>query len=209
MTGISYQKDLVVLVPDRNTEFAVKGVLTRPQALGIREISSEIFVHTGRDSGCYLGSHDFLRPMCHNFRHALVIFDRVGCGREDHSREEIEEKVGLKLAVSGWEDRAAVVVIDPELEAWVWSDSPQVASCLGWTSDLANLRRWLSKNGWWPSSSLKPPDPKLAVEQVLRKVRKPRSSAIYEQLARRVSFQRCTDPAFLKFRHIMREWFGR
>lgn len=209
MTGISYQKDLVVLVPDRNTEFAVKGVLTRPQALGIREISSEIFVHIGRDAGCYLGSHDFLRPMCQKFQHALVIFDRVGCGREDHPREEIEEKVGLKLAVSGWEDRAAVVVIDPELEAWVWSDSPEVVSCLGWTSDLANLRRWLSKNGWWPSSSLKPPDPKLAVEQVLRKVRKPRSSAIYEQLARCVSFQRCTDPAFLKFRHIMREWFGR
>lgn len=209
MTGISYQKDLVVLVPDRNTEFAVRGILARPQALGVRKVSSDIFVHVGRDSGCFLGSHDFLRPMCQNFRHALVIFDRVGCGQEDHPREEIEETVGLKLAVSGWEDRAAVVVIDPELEAWVWSESPQVASCLGWTSDLPNLRRWLTEHGWWPSSSLKPPDPKLAVEQVLREVRKPRSSAIYEQLARRVGFQRCTDPAFLKFRHIMREWFGR
>lgn len=138
MTGISYEKDLVVLVPDKNTESAVKGILTRPQALGVREVS-----------------------------------------------------------------------FDPELEAWVWSDSSQVVSCLGWRADLPDLRQWLAENGFWPSPFSKPPDPKSAVERVLRELRKPRSSAIYAQLARRVSLQRCTDPAFLKFRHIMREWFGR
>jgi hypothetical protein len=201
--------DLVILVPDKNTEFAVRGILSRPQALGIRPVSIRIFTHVERDPGCYNRSHDFLRPMINTYRHALVVFDRAGCGQDVLPREEIEETVGINLAISGWEDRAAVVVIAPELEAWVWSNSPQVASCLGWTSDLSDLKRWLTEHGWWPSSSLKPPDPKLAVEQVLREVKKPRSSAIYEQLGRRVSFQRCTDPAFLKFRHIMREWFGR
>jgi hypothetical protein len=56
---------------------------------------------------------------------------------------------------------------------------------------------------------MKPFDPKLAVEQVLRQAGKPRSSAIYEQLARRVSLQRCTDPAFVKFTTVLQKWFGR
>jgi hypothetical protein len=32
----------------------------------------------------------------------------------------------LALFTSGWENRAAAVVLDPELEIWVWSDSPEV-----------------------------------------------------------------------------------
>jgi hypothetical protein len=38
-------------------------------------------------------------------------------------------------------------------------------------------------------------------------VRKPRSSAIYLELARSVSTDRCTDPAFLKLKRCLREWF--
>jgi len=38
-------KDLVVLVADKNIEFAVKGLLSRPRALGVRPITSDFFVH--------------------------------------------------------------------------------------------------------------------------------------------------------------------
>lgn len=74
--------DLVILVPDRNIEAAVKGVLSQPQALGIREISSSVFTHIERDPGCFKRSHDFLRPMTNIYKHPLVIFDKVGCGQE-------------------------------------------------------------------------------------------------------------------------------
>jgi len=36
-------KDLVILVADKNMEYSVKGILSRPQALSIRQITFDIF----------------------------------------------------------------------------------------------------------------------------------------------------------------------
>ena len=43
------QKDLVVLVADKDMEHALKGLLGRPRALGIREIEADIRVHPRHD----------------------------------------------------------------------------------------------------------------------------------------------------------------
>jgi hypothetical protein len=32
----------------------------------------------------------------------------------------------IKRAANGWRDRSCVVVLDPELEAWIWDSSYQV-----------------------------------------------------------------------------------
>ena len=53
----------------------------------------------------------------------------------------------------------------------------------------------------------KPVRPKEAAEAALRKVRRPRSSNIYRKLAEVVSLQLCTDPAFLKLKSILQNWF--
>jgi hypothetical protein len=53
----------------------------------------------------------------------------------------------------------------------------------------------------------KPARPKEAVQLALKTVRTPRSSSIYLELARSVSTDRCTDPAFLKLKRCLREWF--
>lgn len=204
-TAPSY--DLVVLVPDKNTEAALTGILGRPAALRIRPIQVRIFTHPERDPGCFHRSHDFLRPMVLTYRHALVVFDRVGSGRESEAREILERRVEENLARSGWGDRGAAVVIDPELEAWVWSPSPHVAACLGWPSDVFSLKNWLTHSGLWPEGNSKPPDPKRAVETILYYVKKPRSSALYAKLAQTISFQRCTNPAFLKLQTTLQEWF--
>ena len=50
----------------------------------------------------------------------------------------------------------------------------------------------------WPTT---PPRPKEAMEAALRQVRKPRSSAIYLELAQRVSLRGHTEPAFQRFVH--------
>ena len=200
--------DLVILVPGRDEQAALEGLVSRPESLGIRPVQAAFQRHPDRDAGCLLWAHEFLRSQLRRFEHALVMLDRVGCGRERLSREELEAEVEGRLSVSGWGDRAAAVVIDPELEAWVWSDSPHVAEHLGWADRQPPLCEWLREQGLLDEGEVKPSDPKEAVERSLRRVRKPRTSAIYKHLATTVGLKRCVDPAFAKLCKVLRRWFA-
>ena len=199
--------DLLVLVPDRNTEQAITGLLARPAALGIRQILHQILVHPGRDPGCAHRAHEFLRSFNRLAQHAMVVFDHAGCGVEQTPAHELAEAVRERLERNGWAGRAEVVVLSPELEVWVWSRSPHVEACLGWTNHTPNLMSWLRENGHWPEDAPKPPRPKEALEAALYHVRRPRSAAIYGELARRVSLRGHTEPAFVRFVSTLRRWF--
>lgn len=207
MTARSYQQDLVVLVADKNMEAAASGIFTRSAALRIRDVTKKIYVHPERDPGCLLSSRDFLRPFSGQFEHALVLFDREGCGQEMKSREDLELDVEKELSVNGWADRATVIVIDPELESWVWNDSTHVDDVLGWRGKNPTLREWLGNKGFLNAGEIKPSRPKEAMEGALRFVRKPHSSAIYLQIAQRVSIERCTDGSFIKLKQVLQQWF--
>jgi hypothetical protein len=119
----------------------------------------------------------------------------------------LEADVEQRLATNGWADRARAIVIDPELESWVWSKSPEVDKALGWAGHVPALRPWLTQNGWLHESEAKPARPKEAMDAALRVVRRPRSSAIFRELAERVSFRRCTDAAFGKLITTLQTWF--
>ena len=207
MTAQGRRMDLVVLVPDKHTEATIRGLLSRRQALGIRDIEFDLFVHPQRDPGCLRKSRVFLKAQVNNYAYALVVFDRDGCGRESRSRVELEQQVERELEASGWVGRASVIVIDPELEVWVWSESPEVDRALGWSDCQPDLRTWLQSQELLRERGQKPPDPKSAMQQALRRVRKPHSAAIFAQLAEHVGIQRCRDGAFLKFRNTLRTWF--
>lgn len=200
-------RDLVVLVADKNMEHAVKGLLGRPQSLEIHPVTYDLFVHPRRDPGCLNEAHDFLRPMATGYGYALVVFDHEGCGREGEQPDVLADAVKERLARNGWTERAEVVVLTPELEVWVWSPSPHVEACLGWAGRQPSLRDWLAEKDYWPPESPKPPRPKEAMEAALRQVRKPRSSAIYMELAQRVSLQSHTEPAFLRLTCALQRWF--
>jgi hypothetical protein len=206
---MSRSADLVILVADRNMEATLKGLLDRPHNLCCRAIRWKPFVHPHHDPGCFKRGHDFLRPMSKDYDHALILFDREGCGQEDRPLEELEKTVEGHLARSGWEGRARTIVIQPELEAWVWAGSKEVCRCLGWSTGYRELRRWVEEQGLWRKGDSKPNDPKKAVELALRKVNKSRSSSIYEKLSRQIAFEQCTDPAFLKLKSLLQEWFPR
>jgi len=208
MNSVQYEKDLIVLVADKNMEFAIKGLLERYQSLHIRRLASDIHVHSERDPGCRVRGHEFLRSFSSGYAHALIIFDKEGCGKEQNSREEIESEIEQHLSGSGWGDRAAAIVIDPELENWVWSDSACVDNCLGWSEKEPDLRTWLQEQGFLEERQIKPHRPKEAVEEALRVVSKPRSSAIYYDLAKQTPFENCKDSAFNKLKTRLREWFS-
>ena len=195
---------------DRNTQFLMQGLLTRHQSFGIKDLSDSIdhiFVHIDRDAGCYKQCVEFLRPYTRDYHHALVIFDHEGSGQEAKNRLEIETELEEKLEVAGWETRAKAIVLEPEIEAWVWSNSPHVEKILGWEERDIDLLEWLKTKNFLQENELKPNRPKEAVEETLREVRKPRSSSIYQQLAEKVSFRNCTDESFLKLKLSLKEWF--
>lgn len=202
-------KDLICLVADKNAEQSILSLLDRPDALGIRHVTFEVLVHPEHDPGCFLRSPELLRSFANRFTHAIVVFDREGCGREEDSRKELELDLEKRLSRTGWQKRAAAIVLDPELEAWVWSDSPHVDAALGWAGRNPDLRSWLQDHDLLDPHGPKPGRPKEAVERALQVVRKPRSSALYRQLAQEVGLARCVDPSFSKLRRTLRRWFPR
>jgi hypothetical protein len=199
-------KDLIILVADKNFEAAFRGLLSRHESLGVHSITFDIFVHPNRDPGCYRESERFLQSFSGKYSYAMVVFDRIGCGT-GHSRDEIESDVETKLARNGWENRSKVIVLDPELEVWVWTQSPHVDEALGWKKPGQSLRDWLVEYGLADSIGEKPKQPKEAMEKALRQAKKPRSSAIYLRLAQSVSLEGHQEPAFLKLVNTLREWF--
>lgn len=200
-------KDLVVLVADADMEWACRGLFREPKRLGLRPFHFDILRHPGRDPGCRQEAAAFLRSQARFYDHALVLFDREGCGQESSPREKLEADLESQLSAQGWEGRCAVVIPDPELESWVWSDSPNVASCLGRKESREGLTQWLDGKAFRKNSLGKPERPKEAMEAVLRQTRKSRSASIYQALAEQVSASRCTDPAFTKLVERLRDWF--
>jgi hypothetical protein len=116
---MAVQSDLLVLVADRNMEAAVRGILTRPRSLSTHDIVFDIRVHPRRDPGCCREGVSFLRAFVGEYRHAMLVFDHEGCGREDNTASELETELEEQLQAAGWHDSTCVLVVDPELEIWV------------------------------------------------------------------------------------------
>jgi len=200
-------KDLVVLVADTDMEQAVKGLLLkRSKALGLQtDIKFDVFKHPQRDPGVFREAHEFLRPLQGQYRYALVMLDREGSGQESKSAQQIEHEIQQRLDQVGWKDYSAVIVLDPELEVWVFSSSPHVIRVIA-EDDRDLYQQVLNAHGMLNTG--KPARPKEAMEEMLRRKRIPRSSGLYRELAEQVSLERCNDRAFQRFREILRRWFG-
>jgi len=201
-------RDLVVLSSCQNSKAALQVIVGNHSKLTLRAISADFFVHPNSDPGCLKQSHGILQSQRNRFDHALVVFDRDGCGSND-SPEKLETYVEAILNnQGGWNGRARAIVIDPELEAWVWSDSPHVDNALGWNGRIPNLRSWMQDEGYLVAGQFKPEDPKTALQEALKVAKIRRTSAIYADLARNVGYARCTDRSFLRLCSILKEWFG-
>jgi hypothetical protein len=203
-------KELVVLAADSHIEQTLLGLLPRYQAFGIRRFpfsSSDILVHPEKDGGCRTTGAELLRNFCRQYRHALLMFDHTGCGREAVAPDELERLLDDELGRTGWADRARTIVLHPELEVWVWSPSPAVDRVVGWSGRLPGLRDWLVHNEWAASPSQKPQQAKEALQAALREVNKAPSAQLFRKLAAEVSFQACQDRAFVRLWKTLKDWF--
>ena len=119
--------DLIVLAADKHIATSVETLLHERRAdLGIRAVSFDVRRHPQSDPGCRSGAAEFLRPLNRVYRYALVVFDYEGCGSQD-APEKIRREVESALERNGWRERSKAIVIVPELEAWVWTPSGEVA----------------------------------------------------------------------------------
>lgn len=202
-------RHLIVLAADKHIASVLETLLSRPSDLGVHAMSFDVRRHPESDPGCRTRSAEFLRPLINSYRHALVVFDHRGCGGEEKAPAEVREEVEDELGRNGWRERSRAIVIDPELESWIWSRSGRVAHVLGWGRSFEPLRKWLQAEGFWPAPQPKPSDPKRAVEQALRHKGKVLSSALFRELAASVRLDGCQDPAFNDLRKTLQAWFPR
>lgn len=206
------QRDLFVIVADLDAENAIRTLLVdRQHALEVRldfNPHVDLLRYVGRDSGCYKKAVDLLRPPQRTHRHAMLIFDRHGCGAESKDRVTLEHELESKLHANGWAtDAVSVIVIEPELEAWVWSASPRVADVLGWEDNREGLRPFLEDANLWDAGTPKPTDPQKAMQAALRAKQKPLGARLFADLASRVGVHQCQDAAFRKFSETLQRWF--
>lgn len=201
-------EDLIVLVADNDMANTMEGLLTRHHSLAIRSITTRVMRHPERDPGCAIRGVDFLSRYSDQYHHGLLVFDHEGSGKEKIDRMDLQETLNAELAQSSWGTRARTIVISPELESWIWSDSPEVDAVLRWNSQAVSLRHWLINEDWVQENCPKPKRPKEAFLAALRETRTPRSAALYSQLAKRVSLRRCQDPAFMELRALLQAWFS-
>jgi len=199
-------KDLFVLTADQDMLITVDRLLNRPQALGMHPIQYAVARHRYRDPGCRTDASRRLRPHLNEFRHALVVFDRDGCGRDNAPRTDIQLEVERDLFRNGWENRSKAIVIEPELENWVWGGSDHVPRVLGW-NNYHRLRVWLREEGHWPDETAKPPNPKEAMCAASAKGGRRVSAALFGRLADTVSVRGCHCPAFGELKHALQSWF--
>jgi hypothetical protein len=202
-----FRADLKVVVADKNMQATFAGLLTRHQSLGIRPLKLDPqspLVHPRHDPGCWKDGPELLAIKHQHYRHGLLALDWEGCNSKrpaEDTRQDLQERLD-RLTAPGW---GSVGVLQPELEIWVFSDSPEVDRAVGWQP--GTLNPWLVEQGLLDQDQAKPARPKEAVEHAMNQKRQPRSSSIYRQLSKAVGFNRCVDPAFTELKTTLQQWF--
>jgi len=206
-------RDCIFLVADKNMQAAFEGFLTRQafyQSLGCGNFSfdprQDIAVASGdNDPGLYTRGHELLRPYQATHRHAVVVLDAEWDGSP--GKAAITEHLTTQISTTGWAAGLfVVIVIDPELENWIWQQNDHVARGLGF-GNSNELMADTDLQAAWPQGQGKPTSPKEILETLLQKRRIPRSSAIYKQITSQVSTRRCQDSAFQQLIASLKAWF--
>jgi hypothetical protein len=178
---MAYEKDLVVLVPDKNAQFLVDGVLSQAASLGLRAPSRQLDTHPLRDAGC-LDADELLESQADRYAHALVMANRERSGRREVNRLDAEAAIEAKLARTGWGSRARAIVVDPGVGRWM-------------------LEHELGER-WQAATSVEG-----AVERALRRKRIPQSPELYRALAARLVREGEPDAAWQSLLSTLTGWF--
>lgn len=101
----SFRADLIVVVADGNMQATL--------------------VHPRHDPGCWKDGPEILAIKHQHYRHGLLALDWEGCNSKrpaEETRQDLQERLD-RLTTPGC---GTVVVLQPELEIWVFSGSTEV-----------------------------------------------------------------------------------
>jgi hypothetical protein len=158
------------------------------------------------DGGIHRRAHALLRPYIRSHQNALVILDKNFGGQLPAA--VVREEILSNLSRNGWQAGCAeVVVIDPELEVWLWQrDNPHIARVFRYDGAVP-LEEFLGAEGIWPSTALKPVRPKEAARILLQRFRAGVPMVVYARIVENISVSGCQDQAFSLLASALRRWF--
>ena len=206
-------RPLLFVVADKNMEYVLRGFFERngwDRAVPCEpfefDAARDILVAVGQnDPGLYKRANDLLRPFHGKYERVVVMIDAEWNGSP--GAEEIRAEIEAHIVSAGWAAKDGLaLVLEPEIDVWLWSNSPHVATAMGW-KNWDELRSSLKNNGWLMEAGIKPERPKEAAEWALRQRQKPRSSTLYWKIANVVSVSRCKDPTLNALLNALRRWF--
>lgn len=209
-------RDCVFFVADSTMRQALLGFLTRADAfkgynLGTAPFrfdpNEDLFSSATLDPGTYTTGEELLRPFQATHRRAVLILDAEWDGSP--GAETIRTDLTARIAKTGWvADAYRVIVIDPELESWIWQRNNKVAKALKFDSVDEMVKAVEQAMIPWPADQPKPTRPKEALKAVATKRRGIGfSSAIHKAITATVSTRDCADPAFQQLRETLQTWF--
>ncbi|GAB3994147.1 hypothetical protein GCM10029992_07730 [Glycomyces albus] len=200
-------RDLVFLVADGAMVQMLHGFFGREQfhrALGCGSFEfdpeADIVHAPYKDHDVCGRARELLSPYERTHEHAVVLVDDAW----DASKGPDWIRKRINQSLTGYWERYKVIVLEPELEAWLWQDNPHVGKALG----CKDFREYLHRSGHWPRGQSKPTDPKAAFEYLGKRHRADKSNAVFRRMAGKVSVKNCEDDAFRLLRDTLQDWFG-
>jgi len=163
------------------------------------------------DPGLYDNAHENLRTHQRTHERAIVVIDAQfpgTPGTDDVAAAAVRERILGNLHSSGWtNDRIEVVVIQPMLEAWLWSESDHVSAIFG-VARYDDLRTNLVAQGVWEAGANKPSNFKEATAIAARIKHQVSDAALFRRVftcAR--TLNGCAEPGFNRLRTTLQAWF--
>lgn len=237
-------KPLLIFAADSECAATLRGFFERPRfhaslRCGPIELNGvnfnpeqDIRIHPAHDPGVWTDPHTVLQAERNNFQYALIILDAAWVGAPP-AAQIVSDIEGLVRTRAYWErPRFEVILIQPELEAWIWQRNPHVAEAFEFSGSDAELWRFLEAQALrldndrkkhrfipadplarlppaWPQVAPKPENPKGLVEALSHHCRSGPASGIFNEISSTISVRGCQDLAFLRLRDALRRWFPR
>jgi hypothetical protein len=212
--------DVIFHLADGHMEKGLKAFFARDNwefVLGCRRfeidpLSETDFFRVGGDTdgGIWKHAGNNLRPFRDKYEHAVVILDADFVPHP--GADVLHQDISAAMVQSGWSpERFVVVVIQPELEAWLWAPNLNVAQAFG-HGDFGRLRAALEREHLWNPGEAKPHDLKAARDRAAKLGGKRTGGPIFKGVfsaISRAACVRCEERGFIALRTALQGWFPR